>query len=280
MLKCTQTDSIQIEDCIEEEYSCELHAQDHFELIYIYYGTGIHVFNDNNIHYQQGDVFLLAPGDRHYFTVKNLTRFIYLRFTSAYFDFHNYSSKDDSLRVTPTAIMQIQWVKQDKITFANPCNTILRNIIDNIVMYKDIVNIDRSPIIFHQILSIFAMIKECLDTRNIELRKNIPTNAHIAAYIHENIYSKNKLAIKTIAAHFNISPSYFSIYFKRNFSVGYLQYTENLKLAQIKKRIHSSDLKLKEIAFEFGFTDVSHLSKFFKKHEGINPSKFGLSDNS
>jgi len=47
-----------------------------------------------------------------------------------------------------------------------------------------------------------------------------------------------------------------------------------MQLQLIKRRLETGEIKLKEIADEFGFTDVSHLSKFFKRHEGINPSAY------
>ncbi|NDV64886.1 helix-turn-helix domain-containing protein [Bacteroides sp. 224] len=49
---------------------------------------------------------------------------------------------------------------------------------------------------------------------------------------------------------------------------------EKLLLQLVKQRLQTKEIKLKQIANEFGFTDISHLSKFFKKHEGINPSEF------
>lgn len=276
MRKLTQSESLRIIDVIETDSSCGLHAQDYFEVIYVYYGSGVHVYNDTPVAYAQGDIFLLAPGDKHYFTVEAVSRFIYLKFTSSFFEYHNYSAKDETLRVTPLSIIQIQWIKQDKITVAEPCRSILRNTVDNIVMYNSSVDAASSPVVYYQILSIFGMIREYLDNRNVELKRNTPTNAHIAAYIQERIYSRTDLSVQAIATHFNISPAYFSTYFKRNFGVGYQQYVENLKLSLIKKRLQTGDIKLKEIADEFGFTDVSHLSKFFKRHEGVNPSRFEL----
>lgn len=274
MRKCSQSELINIVDIIEEEYSCELHAQDYFEVIYIHYGDGMHVFNGTNIPYEKGDLFLLAPGDRHFFTVNNITRFTYIKFTSGYFEFHKHSKKNEDYEVTPTAIMQIQWLKQDKITVKEPCQTILKNIFESLILYQSTNDINRSSIIYYQILSIFGLIKEYLETRNIELSKQTPTNAHIASYIQENIYNRERIFIEAIATHFNISVSYFSTYFKKNFEVSYRNYVERLQLQLIKRRLKGGDCKLKQIADEFGFTDVSHLSKFFKKHEGVSPKSY------
>ena len=42
------------------------------------------------------------------------------------------------------------------------------------------------------------------------------TSMDILHYIHENIYMPERLRAEQIAAHFNISPTYLSEYFKRN----------------------------------------------------------------
>lgn len=274
MRRCSQFEPLKIVDVIEEEYSCELHAQDHFEVIYIHYGSGVHFFNEITVPYEKGDLFLLAPGDRHYFTVHATTRFTYIKFTPGYFEFHSPSARNASHEITPTAIMQIQWLKKDKISVKEPCQTILKNTFENIILYNSTIDVARSSIIYYQILSIFGMIKEYLEARSIEVKKQTPTNAHIAAFIQENVYNRKLIGIKSIAEHFNISPAYFSTYFKRNFGTTYREYLEKLLLQLIKQRLQTKEIKLKQIADEFGFTDVSHLSKFFKKNEGMNQSEF------
>ncbi len=274
MKKCNQQEALLIEDIIEEEYSCEMHAQNHFELIYIHYGKGVHIYNDKTVPYEKGDLFLLAPDDRHYFQVESLTRFTYIRFTNAYFESHKHLTNDDYHVVSPISMMKMQWLKEDKIAILEPCQTILKNTIENIVYYNKSKNIGYSSMVFYQILSIFGIIKEYINKTNRLRSNNTPNKGYIVSYIHENIYSKEDISVKAIAEHFNISPLYFSSYFKRNFNISYREYLEQYLLKLIKKRLQNQDLKLKEIANEFGFTDTSHLSKFFKKHEGVSPSEF------
>ena len=45
-------------------------------------------------------------------------------------------------------------------------------------------------------------------------------------------------------------------------------------LAETEALPAASDAPIKEIAFELGFNDQSHLSTFFRKHTGLAPSAF------
>ncbi|MEL7530787.1 MAG: helix-turn-helix domain-containing protein, partial [Bacteroidota bacterium] len=52
------------------------------------------------------------------------------------------------------------------------------------------------------------------------------------------------------------------------------EYIIKTKLKLVEIRLLNSDLSLTEIADELSFTDVSHLSKTFKKYTGISIREF------
>src|SRR5690606_11446884 len=110
--------------------------------------------------------------------------------------------------------------------------------------------------------------------RNIHIRSESYNFEQLTSYLHEHIYDRKKLTIKNVANKFNISPTYFSNYFKRHFGVAYQEYLDNYRVSLIEKRLLIGGLKLKQIALEFGFTDTSHLSKTFKRVKGIAPQKY------
>ena len=47
---------------------------------------------------------------------------------------------------------------------------------------------------------------------------------------------------------------------------------EGKRIEEFEKRILNKQLSMKQIAYEFGFTDESHLSNYFKKQRNIKPS--------
>ena len=272
MKKLNQFDTLVIDEFEEDQYHLPRHSHTYYEIIYIIKGSGIHQLNKNLIPYQSGDLFLLSTDDEHYFDIKETTRFFFIKFTDTYFNSNKKLSCDEFLLNTPENFMREQSLKENVLKLNESCASILKNTINNIRTYNNTGNISTSPIAFYQILSIFGLIKESLQQQNIKFSGSGIDNDQIISYIHQNIYNPKLVQIKTIAAHFNISQNYFGSYFKRNFTISYREYCNKLRTQLIEKRIQNKQLSLKQIAYEFGFTDESHLSNYFKKQRNVKPS--------
>ncbi|WP_343657846.1 helix-turn-helix transcriptional regulator [Chryseobacterium sp.] len=97
------------------------------------------------------------------------------------------------------------------------------------------------------------------------------TKQNIINTFRIHIFSPQKLQINIMAQRFNISPSYFGIYFKKNFGTSLRTYINAYRIELIENRLKSKDYTLKQIAAELGFTDESHLSHFHKRVKGFSP---------
>jgi AraC-like DNA-binding protein len=273
MKKLNQFDTLVIDEFEEDKYHLPRHSHTYYEIIYIIKGSGIHQLNKNLLPYQAGDLFVLSTDDEHYFDIKKTTRFFFIKFTDTYFNSNKKLACDEFLLNTPENFMRDKSLKENVLKLDKTCASILKNTIDNIRSYNSKANISTSPIVFHQILSIFGLIKESLQQQNIKITGSGIDNDQIISYIHQNIYKPKLVQIKNIAAHFNISQSYFGTYFKRNFAISYREYFNKLRTQLIEKRILNKQLSMKQIAYEFGFTDESHLSNYFKKQRNLKPSE-------
>ena len=272
MKTLNQFDTLAIDEFEEDKYHLPTHSHTYYEIIYIIKGSGIHQLNKNLIPYQSGDLFVLSTDDEHYFDIKKTTRFFFIKFTDTYFNSNKKLSCDEFLLNTPENIMRDKSLKENVLKLDKTCATILKNTIDNIRAYNNKATISTSPIVFYQILSIFGLIKESLQQQNIKITGSGIDNDQIISYIHQNIYKPKLVQIKTISEHFKISQNYFGTYFKRNFSISYRDYNNKLRTQLIEKRILNKQLSMKQIAYEFGFTDESHLSNYFKKQRNLKPS--------
>lgn len=274
MTKLKQFDALQLLDFEESDFHLTVHGQNYYELVYIYKGSGIHQINHNSFPYTSGDLFVISPQDEHNFKIGKRTRVIAIKFTDDYFSSKNHWKLLDYMTNDPVGIMNNKILKEIKLNFAPDIRKILRQTIDNMLLYNSTQQIASSPIIFHQILSIFGMIKESMRGISLIGKDQFPAKEHLISYIHQHIYQPNQLKIKYIASHFNIATTYFSNYFKRNFEMGYREYINEYRVILIEKRLESGQFTFRQIANEFGFNDESHFSHFYKNTRGISPSSY------
>ncbi|MCH7523421.1 MAG: helix-turn-helix transcriptional regulator [Bacteroidetes bacterium] len=85
---------------------------------------------------------------------------------------------------------------------------------------------------------------------------------------------KTKHSVAEYAELLYKSPKTLSNIFSKLGSKTPLQYIQERKMLEARRRLRYSDLQIQEIAFEIGFEDIQAFSRFFKKKEGVSPSVF------
>lgn len=245
-----------------------------FELIYVVDGTGIQIVNKNRFNYRKGNLFLLTPQDTYSFNIATPTTFFFLRFNELYI--REKTSKDKD------AVKQVDYILQnashrpgcilknkvDKPLIAMLVETILKEQTNQQLYYARITD--------HIVTTIITVV-----ARNIALKlpKNIKETTgepvlEILHYIQQNIFEPKNLKAEKLSNHFNISLNYLGRYFKKQTGETLQSYIANYKLRLVETRLLHSDMRINEIAYEFNFTDESHLNRAFKKYKGMNPTVF------
>lgn len=91
-------------------------------------------------------------------------------------------------------------------------------------------------------------------------------------YIEENI--NRIIKAKDVAAHVNLSESYFTIYFKEKTGVNFRDYILKTKMDYAKSLIKSKKNNIGEIAYLTGYQDYRSFSRAFKNETGMSPSDY------
>ena len=84
---------------------------------------------------------------------------------------------------------------------------------------------------------------------------------------------KKEHSVAFYASQLNKSPKTISNYFL-GFDKSPLQVIHDRITLEAKRLLRYTDLTAKEIAYEVGFNDASHLSRLFKKQTGESPTSF------
>ncbi|MBS1662293.1 MAG: helix-turn-helix domain-containing protein [Bacteroidetes bacterium] len=251
------------------EYQARVHRKTYFEMVFVLEGSGIQTINDHRLPYASDKLFLVFPKDRHGFEVGEKTKFFFIRFNDSYI-----------------RTQEKEWVERVEFIFHNHDHTpgcILETRTD-----KPLVRALVEALIREQAAPNQEMVKQLINTivtvavRNIARGSGraggIAVETDIATlmlnYIHERIHKPEELKAGVMAAHFNVSNSYISEYFKNRTGQNMQDYIGAYRLKLIEARLRYTDTTLSEIVYEFGFSDASHLNRFFKKWKGMNPSEY------
>jgi len=87
-------------------------------------------------------------------------------------------------------------------------------------------------------------------------------------------YSDPRLSLDQAAAHFGISPNYFSQLLKKTTGMSFKQYLTHLRIQHAKQLLSQPFIKVYEVGHLVGMEDYTHFSKTFKKIVGCSPSEF------
>ncbi|MET3115443.1 AraC-like DNA-binding protein [Pedobacter sp. CG_S7] len=258
-----------------DECPIQEHRHSFFELVYILSGSGRHHVNQHTFDYKSGHLFLITPNDMHRFNVEITTQFFFLRFSNIYV-------KSKALQIEN--IQRLEFILQNAnhkpgcILKNQTDKSLVRPLIEALVREYENRDLYDQEIIQQLVNTLIIVV-----ARNIAkyLPEKIGDNSDdkivsILNYIQTNIYEPEKIRTEIVCKHFGISSNYLGRYFKKHCGETKQSYITNYKTSLIEHRLRHSDKRISEIVLEFGFTDESHLNKFFKQQRGISPKSYRI----
>ena len=91
-------------------------------------------------------------------------------------------------------------------------------------------------------------------------------------YILANL-SKD-LSVKDVAEYVNFSPEYFSKLFKKETGENVKNYILRVKVDAAKDLLKNPNIPISMVASELGYSNFSHFTQMFRKHEAMTPSEY------
>lgn len=256
-----------------DEFPASKTQKHFFELVYILSGSGSHCINHHTFNYGENHMFLLTPQDCNTFSIATTTRFFFLRFNNIYL-------KKNGLQMEN--IQRLEFILQNAnhkpgcILKNQSDKSLIRPMVEAII--REAVNRDLyDNEITQQLVNTMIVVV----ARNIAkyLPQHVDTSSEekivdILNYIQANIYESGKIRSEAIGRHFGISENYLGRYFKKHCGETMQSYINQYKATLVEHRLKHSDKRINEIVSELGFTDESHLNKFFKQQKGMSPKAF------
>lgn len=255
------------------------HQHNFFELVFIEEGEGFQCINQRQFPYQRHNVFLLPPLDCHSFEVTTRTRFVFLRFTNQVFDPDRGGNLDFRDWFQKLAYILINYNKVPGDVVHSDRDK--QHLLHSLQLIRDENN--KSDAFSPTLIQTGLVTILNLLTRQIEIALlRVPANAdannrrfiRVLNHIQHNLFENGSLRVAALAKESGMSPTYFSEYFRRHAGESLQTYIVKSRLKVAEARLLNSDNTVKEIAYELGFTDTSHLSRTFKKVYGCTIQQF------
>ena len=274
-------DTFLIKQFKKEKSHKDSEERNFFQIIFIEEGKGRHFINEFIVSYEKGDIFLVAPEDKHWFEIQEETQFCYFQFTESLFS-SRMNLPDRSY-----------WLHRIERIIHNP-NLLPGDIITNVYDKELIWHIHNVILSEHEASKEFFKhnISNMVSTTLSIIARNITRDfrpeqhkkskdAHskmdeILAYIRQHIYDSERMKVKALAAQFNMTSTSLSAKFKKSQGDSLHHYILMYKLHLVKYRLKNTDFTVSEIAYQLGFTDESHLTRIFKKYNQSTPKQYKL----
>lgn len=129
-------------------------------------------------------------------------------------------------------------------------------------------------------ISFFSdMISQCIRWRiGIASEKNTSIVEKARDYIDTH-YMNEELSLRTVADFVGLSPTYFSVLFKKEIGLNFSDYLTRIRIRKSKNLLCCTSKMIYEVAYEVGFRDYRYFSQIFKKHTGQTPRQFQTTAN-
>ncbi|MCW2259641.1 MULTISPECIES: AraC family transcriptional regulator [Sphingobacterium] len=263
----------EIEIMVADECPLRDNILNFFQIVYVVRGEGKQWVNDHVAAYESGDLLLMIPEDKYSFDVETTTEFLFIKFNNFYLhekkigteSIHRleYILNNISLKIGCIINSENDREFVELLTRAITEENNNRKLYGNEIV-QQLINTLIMVIARNIAIYLPGKIKEYTDTKV----------GDILQYIQCNIYAPEQLRLEIMASNLGFSDTYISRFFKKHTNETIQQYITHYRMSLIENRLKHSNMRIGEIAFEFGFSDESHLNKFFRKQKNLAPSEF------
>lgn len=261
-----------------EVWEHPVHKHNYYEIIFIGAGEGLHTINDATFPYKANDVFLLSPEDYHSFSISQPTSFCFFKFTELVFgkanttvEHRKWFERIEAVIAAPNQLPGAVPFKHNDRLHAESLSRMVLNEHHHPSCYSDQIISDCMSVL----ISIVARnICYMYNETGIEQKSDSEQVNKMLTYIRHNVYDADKISALAIAREFGMSKNYVGIFFRKNTGDTLQSYILNYKLMLAENRIRNSAFAITDIAYDLGFTDVSHLNKLFKRKYGASPVQY------
>lgn len=85
---------------------------------------------------------------------------------------------------------------------------------------------------------------------------------------------KKQINLEDVSQSINVSSQYLSRLFKAETGENFIDYLTSIRIEKAKDLLQKTDMSIKEICFQIGYSDPNYFSRLFKKMLGLTPTEY------
>jgi AraC family transcriptional activator of pobA len=263
---------IRLLEKISDEEDCFLQntqSNEHFEIIWITSGTGVHYIDMQECPVEDNDLFFVRPGQVHFLKMDAEFKGYVISFSESFL-----SIEDPETNSTYHTNLFNMFSSAKAIAIDFEGLPDMKNIAEKMTVEFESHNLFRAEILrrYFKILLIY-ITRQLEGSFNTERQtRNVEIVTRFMALLEKN-YKTQKM-VSDYASMLCVTPNYLNEIIKKTtgHSAGH-QIRQRIAL-EAKRQARYSGNCMKEVAYFLGFVDMAHFSKFFKKATGVNFSEF------
>ncbi len=237
-----------------------IHWHEAIEMLYFTQGKAVTACNLQEYEVKKGTIVFINGNELHTGIISQFDSAFYcFQFDPNFF--HN--------------LIGTQFVLFQNIIQDNDCTKLLDQLIDisaqkNTV--QSIIEIKKLAYEFFTLLTQRYAKNVLLEEDYKKQFKKLDTFHHIIDYLDRHYWED--FAISELAAHFNMSSSYFAHFFKQYAQKSVIEYVNETRILRAKNFLEKEEIPVSEIALRVGFSDINYFSRKFKAITGVTPTEY------
>ncbi|PKV75902.1 AraC-like DNA-binding protein [Pontibacter ramchanderi] len=239
------------------------HKHDFFMLLLFEKGSGTHTIDFKQYDVGDNQLHLLFPGQVHSWVLGEDTIACQLMIDRPVFDKFTSSLELTFVLYQLQPVLQLSTSTFTKLQYEFKA---IQAELGIMPVHWDIVNL-RNRLIAQ-------LVSREAENRHdyLEVFRTVPMLMRFYQMVDVNYKAQKTVAFYADQLH--ISANYLNILCKRHLQVPALFLIHSRIVLEAKRLLHASELPVKEITFDLGFSDLAHFSNFFKSKTGVSPRSF------
>jgi len=250
----------------EHPFVLEPHSHDFYLLMIVTKGGGTHTIELNEYNVKSGSVFFMSPSEVHSWKLDNDTDGYILFFNTQFYlmdfksrnlfdlPFYNPAKKVQSGTLTLKQLSEFKALMENILYESTACSSYQKSILRS---YLDIVLL--------KLASLLGYVDEKRKNSTLIIPK-------LEALIEENFLHHQPIVF--YAEQLNLSAQQLNSITKNYLDKTVAEMIHARMIAEAKRLLVYSSLRVSEIAYQLNFNDNSYFNRFFKKIESVTPEQF------